>query len=216
MSRHTTALTIAEALSLLDPPMTMAQFVTMVALHGIEPCGSRKTGAPGRPPPEYDSAEIFAAHGEEARRTSKGFADADWVATSLLQRGHVHADPEKGELRWRDGSRAERLLTTHYGGVRIGRITVPAHRVIWIAAHGEIPAGIQINHVNRLKWDNRIANLELVRPLGNVRHAYGISYHSLAEAAEMLTDMDPASDQVDNMAALKRHGGVWRSRHARI
>ncbi|MDJ0461566.1 HNH endonuclease [Streptomyces sp. H27-C3] len=47
-----------------------------------------------------------------------------------------------------------------------------AHRVIWESVHGPIPDTMQVNHINGVKSDNRIANLELVTPAGNARHAY--------------------------------------------
>lgn len=48
---------------------------------------------------------------------------------------------------------------------------VYAHRVIWESVHGPIPTGLQVNHINAIKHDNRIANLELVTASGNVQHA---------------------------------------------
>lgn len=47
-----------------------------------------------------------------------------------------------------------------------------AHRVIWESVHGPIPEGLQVNHINGIKTDNRIANLELVTPSGNMLHAH--------------------------------------------
>lgn len=49
-----------------------------------------------------------------------------------------------------------------------------AHRMIWESVNGPIPDGMQINHINGIKSDNRIANLELVTPSENARHAYAI------------------------------------------
>lgn len=46
------------------------------------------------------------------------------------------------------------------------------HRLVWEAVHGHIPEDKQINHINGIKTDNRIANLELVTPLENVLHSY--------------------------------------------
>lgn len=56
-----------------------------------------------------------------------------------------------------------------HGASRFG---AQAHRMIWESVHGPIPAGLQINHINGVKHDNRIANLELVTPSENTRHAY--------------------------------------------
>lgn len=41
------------------------------------------------------------------------------------------------------------------------------HRVVWEAWNGPIPAGMQINHVNGDKLDNRLINLEVVTPSEN-------------------------------------------------
>jgi hypothetical protein len=59
-----------------------------------------------------------------------------------------------------------------------GRHMGMAHRVMWESVHGPIPAGMQINHINGIKGDNRIANLELVTPSENALHAYRIGLAS--------------------------------------
>lgn len=45
------------------------------------------------------------------------------------------------------------------------------HRIVWESVHGPIPDGLQINHKNGIKTDNRIDNLELVTPRQNHDHA---------------------------------------------
>lgn len=46
-----------------------------------------------------------------------------------------------------------------------------AHRIVWIYFYGEIPKGVEINHKNGIKDDNRPSNLELVTRSENMKHA---------------------------------------------
>lgn len=45
------------------------------------------------------------------------------------------------------------------------------HRAIWESLVGPIPDGMQINHKNGIKTDNRIENLEVVTGSENIQHA---------------------------------------------
>lgn len=49
---------------------------------------------------------------------------------------------------------------------------VLAHRVIWEYMHGELAEGLTINHLNGVKTDNRMLNLEAVTQQENVQHAF--------------------------------------------
>lgn len=40
--------------------------------------------------------------------------------------------------------------------------TERAHRVVWEVAYGPIPEGFEIDHINRIRHDNRLENLRLV------------------------------------------------------
>jgi hypothetical protein len=41
------------------------------------------------------------------------------------------------------------------------------HRIVWENHNGPIPEGMQIDHINRIRDDNRIENLRLVTPQQN-------------------------------------------------
>lgn len=46
------------------------------------------------------------------------------------------------------------------------------HRLVVEAFSGPIPAGMEINHKNGVKTDNRLCNLEVVTPKENIHHAH--------------------------------------------
>ena len=78
------------------------------------------------------------------------------------------AIPETGEIygsRWRIDSNRGFLnvngyvvFTLHFNG---RRAQIKAHRAIWLFVNGKIPNGLFIDHINRKRSDNRIANLRL-------------------------------------------------------
>jgi hypothetical protein len=47
------------------------------------------------------------------------------------------------------------------------RKRIYAHRLAWILTHGSIPDDMMIDHINRDRSDNRLANLRLVDAKGN-------------------------------------------------
>lgn len=205
-------ITRQEAAATLTPAMTQSQVGALIAIAAIDPQGTARTGRVGHPAYLYDRDAIVQAHAAEAARTSKQFTDNDWLASALLGRGLIIADPEAGTLHWPDGSRAETMTDAIYGAVTVkGSQRVMAHRTIWIAAEGEIPHGIQINHLNRLRWDNRRANLELVTWMENIRHANGKLYLTHPEAIGQLATLEPEPDIAPQpWDAMRRAGATWR------
>lgn len=94
-----------------------------------------------------------------------------------------------------------------------------AHRLIWMAVHGAIPDGLQINHKNGIKHDNRIENLELVTASENVRHAHRTGLTSPLQGsacpASKLTDQDVTNIRLrhshgEKQAAIARDYGITR------
>lgn len=54
------------------------------------------------------------------------------------------------------------------------RRTYAAHRLIWEAFNGPIPNGMQINHKDGDKLNNRLSNLEVCTPSENTLHAFRV------------------------------------------
>ena len=48
-----------------------------------------------------------------------------------------------------------------YRRIEINSKAYGAHRLIWIMHNGDIETGLQIDHINQIKTDNRIENLRL-------------------------------------------------------
>ena len=57
---------------------------------------------------------------------------------------------------------------------RDGKVkNVRVHRVIWMAFNGEIPNGMEVNHKNEIRNDNRLENLELLTHKENLYYGNG-------------------------------------------
>lgn len=66
------------------------------------------------------------------------------------------------------------------------------HRLVVEAFLGPCPAGLQVNHRNGIKDDNRIGNLEYATPRANVRYSFDVlgrkALHGEAKSQAKLTD----------------------------
>jgi hypothetical protein len=86
--------------------------------------------------------------------------------------------PEEGKVLGRlrkDGTRKEILTCRDKKGYHRG--ASPTHypessraRIVWYAVNGPIPKGMQINHKNHDRADDRLSNLELVSSKENARY----------------------------------------------
>lgn len=76
-------------------------------------------------------------------------------------------DPETGHFLWRKARGRSRengiagSMMGPYWCINIKGRHYLAHRVAWLAHYGVYPAG-EIDHINQIKTDNRIANLRIV------------------------------------------------------
>lgn len=48
------------------------------------------------------------------------------------------------------------------------------HRLVYEAFNGQIPEGLQVNHINEIKTDNRLENLNLMTCKENINYGTGI------------------------------------------
>jgi len=108
----------------------------------------------------------------------------DEQAIELVRSGYFRIDDDGSVWRCMMGTRtgnrrtiaptrADSANNTGYLLVRYGkRGSITAHRLVWLAIHGPIPPGVEINHKNLNKGDNRIDNLELLTHEANVQHAF--------------------------------------------
>lgn len=109
---------------------------------------------------------------------------ADEVAICALINGDIYCDFDSGVVYGTRGPggmklKEPRALGTQHpsGYVHIHlsangeKRQCRAHRIIWIAANGVIPDGMVIDHINNVKNDNRLVNLQLVTPEENSHKA---------------------------------------------
>lgn len=92
-----------------------------------------------------------------------------------MMHGGFGIDPIAGTVIGKRGRAVGSVDTTGYlqvDGRTRGLGILSAHRLIWEAMNGPIPVGLEINHKNGVKTDNRLSNLELVTHAENIRHAY--------------------------------------------
>ena len=54
------------------------------------------------------------------------------------------------------------------------RKSYKVHRLIWLAFYGSIPEGYEVNHINEIKTDNRLSNLNLMTHKENCNWGTGI------------------------------------------
>lgn len=105
------------------------------------------------------------------------------------------------------------------------------HRLVWTAFNGPIPNNLQINHLNEVKTDNRLDNLEAVTAAENIRWSiakrigvpwkrkpvvcidssgYIVGYYDTrVQAAEEFRPANPESGSYNIAAAIKTDGTAY-------
>lgn len=110
---------------------------------------------------------------------------------------YYYADDERGEIwsekthRWLKGGKTRGDYLQVCLQCDEGTHPFQVHRLIWETFNGPIPIGLQVNHINENKVDNRLANLNLMTPKDNSNHGT----HN-ARVAAALTNHPNKSKQV--------------------
>ena len=85
-------------------------------------------------------------------------------------------EPSSGHLIWKVGrnigQRAGTLRKTMgYRQVKVIGTCYNEHRIIMLIVHGDLPEGMQVDHINHDKGDNRLVNLRFATQTQNGRNA---------------------------------------------
>ena len=116
------------------------------------------------------------------------------------------AGPRRLETRIKSGYLAVRI--NHRGSAYL----LLAHRLVWEALRGPIPAGMTVNHLDGCKTNNHPENLEVVTQSDNNKHAYRM----LGRTAPPQIPC-PVLDLVrDQAIALRRQGLPYAEIAARL
>ena len=93
------------------------------------------------------------------------FSTPDQELTAELARELLSYDPATGQFLWKIPGKGRQMhrqvgCISNRGYLRIviNRRTYPSHRIAWLISYGKWPAD-QIDHINCVKHDNRLANL---------------------------------------------------------
>jgi len=111
----------------------------------------------------------------------------------MLTKEYLHEifEYRNGELYWKNhryknfnGKKAGTLHHTGYWHIKTKNKVYLAHRLIYLYHHGFLPNyGLELDHINRNRTDNRIENLRVVTKSENERNKlttskiYGITWH---------------------------------------
>lgn len=143
-------------------------------------------------------------------------ATPDLIQTALLDPRYSVDDATGWVLH--DGQPIGHATPDGYISVRVGDRRFVAHRVVWTATHGPIPSGMQVNHRNGRRWDNRPINLDLVTARQNIHHAQGGPHYEGVRPADIeavdptwlahVLELKSANPSHDEVRALLPHGNT--------
>lgn len=102
----------------------------------------------------------------------------DAILTQCRLKELLNYDPETGlftrrikraGIRANIGDIAGKFVDGDYVNIKINGKIYKAHRLAWMYVYGDFPDG-EIDHINRIKHDNRIKNLRIVNRCDNMQN----------------------------------------------
>ena len=105
----------------------------------------------------------------------------------------------------RVGDEADGLCDQGYKTVKIDNVRFRVHRIVWALSNCADPGEKQIDHINRIRTDNRPENLRLATPMQNSENAMRRPRSSLGE----LCISDIGGNNRYRVRVRNRHIGVY-------
>lgn len=145
----------------------------------------------------------------------------------------LHYDPLSGVFTWKQQVNSNALAGSVAGcqsGWGYWRIAICgrqylAHRLAWLYVHGEMPSG-EIDHINRNKTDNRIANLRSVSRSVNQQNNglradnksgfVGVHWHSSKQRWRAVITLNGKKHRLGNFTTKEAAAEAYAEAKARL
>lgn len=92
----------------------------------------------------------------------------DWNGYTVFTDGRIH-NKDGTDKSFKTNKKGYQFTNFYYDGKLHTHVV---QRVIWTAWRGEIPDGHEIDHINNIRSDNRLDNLQLLTKSQNNQKAY--------------------------------------------
>lgn len=127
----------------------------------------------------------------------------------------------KDGLVYRYDSKQDKLVLCSNSKTRTGYITTATkigskcqHRIVWETFKGDIPVGYEIDHINTIRDDNRLANLRLVTHKENLLNPLTRKNKSIAQKGHIPHNKGKTFSEFGEK--FKSHYGCTKNENPRL